>query len=72
MKAFWNTGQKKAKNRLRVKDNFRIKLKEKNNKIDTKNGTSPSEFIISHVAYWLLLLPDLPIQQLMNSAFVGY
>ena len=29
MKAFWNTGYKKAKHRLKVKDNFRIKLKVK-------------------------------------------
>lgn len=65
MKVFWNTGQKKAKNRSRVKDNLRIKFIKKINKIDTKkmkDGTSLSEFIISHVAYWLLLLPDLPIQ----------
>ena len=33
-----------------------------------KDGTSPSEFIISHVAYWLLLLPDLSISQLINEA----
>ena len=57
MKAFWNTGYKKAKHRLKVKDNFRIKLKVKKKitKIDTKkinDGTSLSEFIISHVSYW--------------------
>ena len=56
MRAFWNTGYKKAKHRLKVKDNFRIKLKVKKiNKIDTqkiKDGTPLSEFIISHVSYW--------------------
>ena len=56
MKAFWNTGYKNAKHRLKVKDNFRIKLKVKKiNKIDTKkikDGTPLSEFIISHVSYW--------------------